>query len=451
MKSATNVTANLQCAHEESKDQVNIPSGDVPNETIKVPDGGWGWIVTFSSFMLNCLMDGALTSGGIFFQTFLTEFGDSKGKTQLMSSMNSGMSYLIGPIAGALASRYGCRRVTILGLVLASTGFFLSTFSSSIEVMILLHGVLGGIGFGLVYTPTIIIVSTYFEKRRALAIGVATCGSGIGEFVFALLSVNLLEAYGWRGTFWIISGIVLNGVVFASFYRELKTEPVKKEVIKGSCCKKLCCSVDVNFNWSLLKSRSFVIFSLSCFLVSVGMNIPYDFLPALASDLHLSNNEGALLMSILGICNTASNVIFGIIIDLDHVNSILLGSAMLIIGGVATCLVPYYRGFTLLAAYAALFGVVIGAFDPLTSIIIVKLKGIGRLPSGFGLLNLFIGIAAIIGSPIAGTISDDRVSYDMAFYFAGAVITVAGIIILPLCKLSCCQKTGTNEESSRKE
>lgn len=42
-----------------------------------------------------------------------------------------------------------------------------------------------GIGFGLVYLPSILIVNQYFEKRRALAMGIAVCGSGIGTTVFS--------------------------------------------------------------------------------------------------------------------------------------------------------------------------------------------------------------------------------------------------------------------------
>lgn len=40
-------------------------------------------------------------------------------------------------------------------------------------------------GFGLMYLPAIVIVGFYFEQKRALATGLAVCGSGIGTFLFA--------------------------------------------------------------------------------------------------------------------------------------------------------------------------------------------------------------------------------------------------------------------------
>lgn len=35
-----------------------------------------------------------------------------------------------------------------------------------------------GLGFGMIYLPSIVSVGYYFERRRALATGVALCGSG---------------------------------------------------------------------------------------------------------------------------------------------------------------------------------------------------------------------------------------------------------------------------------
>jgi len=78
-----------------------------------------------------------------------------------------------------------------------------------------------GIGFGLMYLPSIVMVGFYFEKRRAFATGIAVCGSGIGAFIFAPLADWLLSNYGWKGATWIIAGLVLNGVVVGALFRPL--------------------------------------------------------------------------------------------------------------------------------------------------------------------------------------------------------------------------------------
>ena len=41
-------------------------------------------------------------------------------------------------------------------------------------------------GFGLMYLPSIVIVGYYFDKKRAFATGLATCGSGKVEAFYAV-------------------------------------------------------------------------------------------------------------------------------------------------------------------------------------------------------------------------------------------------------------------------
>jgi predicted MFS family arabinose efflux permease len=81
----------------------------------------------------------------------------------------------------------------------------------SAEELVMLNQpfVVPGIGFGLVYVPAVIAVGFYFEKWRALATGIAVCGSGIGTFLMAPLSTALIEAFGWRGTLLIQAGTAL--------------------------------------------------------------------------------------------------------------------------------------------------------------------------------------------------------------------------------------------------
>ncbi len=71
------------------------------------------------------------------------------------------------------------------------------------------------------YLPSIVMVGFYFDKRRALATGIATCGSGIGGFVFAPLCKLLIDNYAWQGAQWIVAALVLNGAILGALYRPL--------------------------------------------------------------------------------------------------------------------------------------------------------------------------------------------------------------------------------------
>ena len=58
-----------------------------------------------------------------------------------------------------------------------------------------------------------ISVSYYFEKRRAMATGIAVCGAGVGCFMFAPVGRVLLETYDWKNAMLINAGVVLNACV----------------------------------------------------------------------------------------------------------------------------------------------------------------------------------------------------------------------------------------------
>lgn len=63
-----------------------------------------------------------------------------------------------------------------------------------------------GVGLSMIYIPAVITVGFYFERWRALATGISMCGSGVGTFLFAPITSELIKQFGWRGTILILAG-----------------------------------------------------------------------------------------------------------------------------------------------------------------------------------------------------------------------------------------------------
>lgn len=195
----------------------------------KPPDGGWGWVVVFASFMVNLIADGITFSFGVIYVELLKYFGEGKAKTAWIGSLFMAMPLLSGPIASFLTDRYGCRKVTIVGSILASIGFFISSFTDSIEMLFFTFGIFAGFGLSLCYVAAVVIVAYYFDKRRSFATGLSVCGSGIGTFIFAPLTQVLIDEYGWRGTTLILSGLFLNMTVCGMLMRDLEWTTYKSK------------------------------------------------------------------------------------------------------------------------------------------------------------------------------------------------------------------------------
>jgi len=79
---------------------------------------------------------------------------------------------------------------------------------------------------GHLHLASEVSVTIGFDKRRSLAVAIASMGGGIGTFVLPFLTTFCLEKYGWRGTFLILSGVMLQGVVAGAL---INTDSISKK------------------------------------------------------------------------------------------------------------------------------------------------------------------------------------------------------------------------------
>lgn len=238
-----------------------------------IPDGGYGWVVTFASFMCHFIADGIAFSSGVIFPELLNAFGAKKATTSWIGSLFVGIPLIFGPVAGLFVNKYGCRLTTMVGGVITSVGMLASTFATSVEMLSLTYGVVAGFGLAFIYVPASVMPSFWFEKKRALATGLAVSGSGLGTFAIAPLTDYLVEMYGWRGTMLVLSGITLNFLVFGALFREVSvaTSVTAPKPNGGSSPhQNLLSSVD---NPSVVQSKATLHKNLSSSEAAINVNV----------------------------------------------------------------------------------------------------------------------------------------------------------------------------------
>lgn len=204
------------------KDDLEVEDDDDGDnkDKVAIPDGGWGWVVVLSSFIISMIADGISFSFGLLYIEFLDEFEASKSTTAWIGSLFIAVPLLSGPVMSALVDRYGCRSMTILGGIISTGGFVLASISTTLEMMMITFGVIAGLGLGLVYVTAVVAIAYWFEKKRNLAVGLGACGTGVGTFVYAPMTQYLIEEYGWRGTILLLSGTLLNLCVCGCVMRD---------------------------------------------------------------------------------------------------------------------------------------------------------------------------------------------------------------------------------------
>uniref|UniRef100_A0A6P7FY30 Monocarboxylate transporter 9-like n=1 Tax=Diabrotica virgifera virgifera TaxID=50390 RepID=A0A6P7FY30_DIAVI len=186
----------------------------------KIPDGGWGWVVVFSSLLVSMIADGVSLSFGLLFSEFLIEFKASSSDTAWIGSLFLAVPLISGPIMSALVDKYGCRMMTCVGGTIAAAGFILSCRANTISIMYLTFGILAGLGLGLCYVTAVVSIAFWFDKKRTLAVGISASGTGVGTFIFSPLTNILIFEFGWRGTTLILGGLFLNMCVCGALMRD---------------------------------------------------------------------------------------------------------------------------------------------------------------------------------------------------------------------------------------
>lgn len=65
------------------------------------PDGGYGWVVVFASFMCNLIVDGIAYTFGIFLPELVIYFGEGKGTVAWIGSLLSGVYLAAGKLCSS--------------------------------------------------------------------------------------------------------------------------------------------------------------------------------------------------------------------------------------------------------------------------------------------------------------------------------------------------------------
>lgn len=164
---------------------------------IEVPDGGYGWVVLFAFFLFNFCTWGANAGYAI----YLTEYLDNNmfaGGTKLDYSAVGGIAFGVGllfaPFITWFSHKFTVHLTIALGIIFQGAGLLLAAFSKKLWQIYLTQGVLISLGLATLFIPAMTLIPQWFRKKRSVASGIGTAGSGLGGIVFNLGMQRIVEA-----------------------------------------------------------------------------------------------------------------------------------------------------------------------------------------------------------------------------------------------------------------
>lgn len=193
-----------------------------PNQVISAPpDGGlvaWSQVVAGHLVALNSW--GYINSFGLFQAYYTTALKEDLSTISWVGSIQIFLTLFIGTFSGRAMDGGYYRHIAVIGLSLQVLGLFMTSLANQYWQLLLAQGICQGLGNGLVFTPTIALVSTYFLKKRAVAVAGMTSGTATGGVVFPIIARQLLHKIGFAWTVRTMGFIVLaNSAVILALTR----------------------------------------------------------------------------------------------------------------------------------------------------------------------------------------------------------------------------------------
>ena len=315
--------------------------------------------------------------------------------------------------------------------------------------------VVAGIGAGLCYAPSIVILGQYFDKRRALANGISFCGAGIGSFVLPPVIRYSLDTYGLDTTFLLLAACMLHvsvaGMLFRppEFYvkrymrrraqrRSLRLPETVVWVSKISRDAKvmvrensmittpidgtfalekrvsLAHTKDAmyftdslrkvsGFRWKLLFNPVLLMYAITLSVCDSSYGNVYIFMPSHATMAGFSKSNGALLISVMGITQAVSRLVSGWFADLNIIDKKHIYQWAMFVCGMTLCVMPLLQSYVLLVIASVLCSFSAGGFVVLSAVLIAENLGTENLPTTYGVLYstesfFFLGSPVFMGA-----------------------------------------------------
>ncbi|WP_321471859.1 OFA family MFS transporter [uncultured Paludibaculum sp.] len=368
---------------------------------------------------------GTLYGWSVFVAPLEAQFGWKRAETSMVFTIAVIVFALSFVVAGRLQDRYGPLACSLAGGVLVSLGFYLCSFTTSLNYLFLCFGVIGGLGNGFGYATPIPVMAKWFPDKRGLAVGLAVGGYGAGSAIFGpLAQLKLIPTYGLPATFQILGAIFLVMTVAgalllrnppAGYRPEGWTPPVTQGVTAGR-----------EFTpGEMLRTRTFYLmwagYALGC---SAGLMVISQLVP-FAKSVGVGAAALATMTLVVGAFGNASGrILSGWMSDrLGRIN------VLRVMIGICVAAMPalYAAGSNVVLLYAAVFVVYwcYGTQLSVNGVAASDFWGTKNAGINYGILFTAWGVAGIIGPRIGGVLYDRYHDYQAAFCAAAGLAAVA--------------------------
>ncbi|KAJ5154100.1 Major facilitator superfamily domain general substrate transporter [Penicillium coprophilum] len=368
------------------------------------PDGGfqaWSQVALAHFVIFNTW--GYINSFGVFQTYYSQTLGHPPSDISWVGSIQIFLLFFIGTFSGRATDAGYFTFTLACGATLECFSIFMTSLCTKYWQLFLAQGVGQGIGCGLMFCPTLALVSTYFAKNRGIAIGIVASGSATGV------------GYGWTiRTLGFISIATLTPCVL---FLKQRLPPRKSGPI---------------VEWAAFTELPYLLFAIGMFMNFWGLYVGFFYIGSFSRNIiGVSSDRSIDLLLVMNGVGLVGRLVPNLLADqfTGPLNLLIPFSFATALVGYCWAAVNSMPGLWTFAACYGLFAAGIQSLFPATlSTLTTDMKKIGVR---MGMVLSVVAVAALIGSPIAGelVVRDDG-NYLYAQMFMGSAIFVGGLTLI---------------------
>jgi MFS family permease len=384
----------------------------------------YGYVIATVSSIMMMMIWGTFSTFGVFFESFIKEFGWTRTITSGASSVTTIIFSILCIFSASLSDRLGPRWVLTICSIILGLSYFLMAQLTRIWELYLYFGVFVAIGMSP-YIPLLSLVPKWFTTNRGRMNAIVLSGMGLGTMILPPVASYLISMWQWRNSYLVIAIITLILMVTASQF--LKTPPQQELNGKNnSPIKQLVDQKNEGFTLrQAIRTKQFALLGMIYFsFLFCGVAIPVHIFIH-ATGLNIPATNAALTLSLIGgACIVGMNAM-GNIAD-RFSNKIALGVSNALMGLSLAWLIPSNSEWSLYL-FSTVFGFAYGGIQVLISPLVAELFGTRSHGVILAAGALVGSIGAALGPIIAGYIFDALGSYTIAFIIC-TVLSFIGLV-----------------------
>ena len=361
----------------------------------------------------------------LFIEPLEQEFGWSRADMSLALTLFTACLAVTLPFMGRLVDRFGSRRVLAPSMLVLGTGLcVLGWRLDALWILLTVYVLIGVLGAGANSPPYMRTVSSWFDRRRGLAIGTAMAGAGLGYAYVPPMVRYINDAYGWRFSFLALGAIIIFVAtpLVALFLKDpprprAAETPGPDGAVAETTGDEWREAVGRGVFWMLICVFALLSFSLYGMLAH--------FKPML-SEMGIPGAEAGWIAGMVGIAVMVSRVVIGYLIDRIFAPRVALVVFLLSAAGMVVLSTGNAPGFAIPAA--VLLGLSMGAEIDLLAYLAGRYFGLKSFAVIYGLLFSAFLAGTALGPWAYGAAYDADGSYSAMLLVGAGCCALAALI-----------------------